>query len=143
MVSPGAAPPLAVAVVRLPDSAPVDRPEAAIAAAFDPEAAAALLTNAPADLDWSQLGVVCVYLGEREGGWDLAIQGGAMVGGELHIRARETRPAPGVSLPGPVYPADCATVSRAGLPTGPLQVRADDTVSDEFIVSGEIEVPAP
>jgi hypothetical protein len=131
-------------VVRLPQAEPAEREEAAIAFAFDPSAAGELAQPLPADLDWDTSAVVCIYLGRRaEGGWGLAIQSANLVDGELRILARETRPAAGVDRPGPTYPADCATIDRAALPVGPLSVRADDTVSDEFIVSAEVVVPAP
>jgi hypothetical protein len=123
---------------------PAERAEAAIEAAFDPEAAAALATDLPEDLDWASTGVICVSLGRREdGGWSLAIQGASLVDGELQVRARETRPAPGVDRPGPSFAADCATIDRTALPVGALPARADDTVTDEFIVAGDLEVPAP
>lgn len=133
-----------VTIIRLPLAEPAQREEAAIAFAFDPSAAGDLATGLPADLEWDANTVVCVYLGRRaEGGWGLAIQSATLVGGELRILARERRPAAGVDRPGPTYPADCATIDRAALPSGPLSVRADDTVSDESIVSDEVEVPAP
>jgi hypothetical protein len=133
-----------ITVARLPLAEPAERAEAGIGFAFDPAAAAEVAQSLPTDLDWDASAVVCVYLGRRgEGGWGLAIQSANLVGGELRILARETRPAAGVDRPGPTYPADCATIDRAALPIGPLSVRADDTVSDEFIVSTEVEVPAP
>lgn len=132
-----------VLVVRLPDAEPAQREGAAIEAAFDPQSAAALASSLPADLDWGSIGVICVYLGRRaDGGWSLAIQGASLVDGELQVRARETRPAPGVERPGPSFAADCATIDRASLPIGTLPARADDTVTDEFIVDGDLEVPA-
>jgi hypothetical protein len=131
-----------ITVVRLPLAEPAEREEAGIAFAFDPSAADVLAHSLPTDLEWDANAVVCVYLGRRaEGGWGLAIQSANLIGGELRILARETRPA--ADRPGPTYPADCATIDRAALPIGPLFVRADDTVSDEFIVSAEVEVPAP
>lgn len=133
-----------ITVVRLPLAEPGEREEAGIAFAFDPSTADDLAKSLPADLDWDAGAVVCVYLGRRaEGGWGLAIQSANLVDGELRILARETRPAAGVDRPGPTHPADCATIDRAALPVGALSVRADDTVSDEFIVSGEVDVPAP
>jgi hypothetical protein len=133
-----------VLVVRLPDAVPAQREDAAIEAAFDPESAAALAGSLPADLDWASTGVICVSLGRRaDGGWSLAIQGASLVDGELRVRARETRPAPGVDRPGPSFAADCATIDRASLPLGTLPARADDTVTDEFIVAGDLKVPAP
>ena len=131
-------------VVRLPQAQPVDRPDAGLDAAFDPVAAGALASGLPTDLDWASTGVLCVYLGQRaEGGWGLAIQSASLVDGEIRILARETRPVPGVTRPGPEFPADCATIDRRALPVGILPARADDTISDEFIVDGVIEVPAP
>jgi hypothetical protein len=131
-------------VVRLPDAEPAEREGAAIEAAFDPRSAEALASALPADLDWATTGVVCVYLGRRaEGGWGLAIQSAGLADGELHVLARETRPVAGVDLPGPTFPADCATIDRAALPVGTLPARATDTVSDEFIVAGELVIPAP
>ena len=132
-----------VTVARLPGAQPAEREEAAISIAFDPSAAAALAQGLPTDLDWDANAVLCVYRGRRaDGGWGLAIQSANLVDGELQVLARETRPAAGVDRPGPTYPADCATVDRAALPPGPLPVRADDTISDEFIVAAELEVPA-
>lgn len=139
----GGVPSGSVRVARLPQAVPVDRESAAIAAAFDPAAAAALAADLPTDLDWSTTGLLCVYLGRRsEGGWGLAIQGASLVDGELRVLARETRPSAGVDRPGPTYPADCATISRDGLPVGMLPAQAHDTVSDEFIVAGELVVPS-
>ncbi len=112
--------------------------------AFDPGAAESLAGALPADLDWATTGVICVYLGRRaEGGWGLAIQSARLADGELLILARETRPVAGVDRPGPTFPADCATIDRAALPVGTLPAQAHDTVSDEFIVAGELVVPAP
>jgi hypothetical protein len=128
-----------VPVVRLPDAEPAEREEAAIEAAFDPTSAAALARALPADHDWATTGVICVYLGRRaEGGWGLAIQSASLADGEL-----ETRPVAGVDRPGPTFPADCATIARAALPVGTLPARAHDTVSDEFIVAGELAIPVP
>lgn len=142
---PGSHPPSgSVTVARLPGAQPVEREAAAILAAFDPESANVLATALPSDLDWSTTGVICVYLGRRtDGGWGLAIQGASLVDGELQVRARETRPVAGVDQPGTTFPADCATIDRLALPTGTLPARADDTVSDEFIVAGDLVVPAP
>ena len=133
-----------VSVVRLPGAEPVEREAAAIEAAFDPTSAQSLATALPADLDWATTGVICVYLGRRaEGGWGLAIQSASLAGAELQVLARETRPVAGVDRPEPTFPADCATIDRAPLPVGTLPARAHDTVSDEFIVAGELAVPAP
>jgi hypothetical protein len=133
-----------VLVVRLPDAEPVEREEAAIVAAFDQMSAAMLASAVPNDIDWASTGLICVHLGERhDGGWTLAVQGASLVDGELQVRARETRPVPGVDRPGPSFAADCATIDRTSLPVGTLPARADDTVTDEFIVAGDLEVPAP
>lgn len=133
-----------VLVVRLPDAVPAEQATAAIQAAFDPDSAAALASELPDDLDWASTGIICVSLGRREdGGWSLAIQSASLVDGELRVRARETRPVPGVDRPGPSFAADCATIDRTALPAGTLPTRADDTVTDEFIVAGDLEVPAP
>lgn len=129
-------------VVRLPVVEPASRQEAAIVAAFEPSGATSLAAGIPDDMDWETTGIICVHLGRRgDGGWGLAIQSASLIDGELRILARETRPSPAVDLPGPTYPADCATIDRIALPPGPLAVRADDTISDEFIVAGQLEVP--
>ena len=138
------APEGAVSVVRLPDAEPAEREAAAIEAAFDPVAAESLAGALPADVNWATTGVICVYLGRRaEGGWGLAIQSARLADGVLLVRARETRPATGVDRAGPTFPADCATIDRATLPGGALPAQAHDTVSDEFIVAGELVVPTP
>ena len=63
--------------------------------------------------------------------------------GELRILAREGRPRAGDGTTQAfTYPADCAVVDRTQLPIGSLAVRADDTISDEFIVDATIEVPS-
>ncbi len=138
------APQGAVSVVRLPEAQPAERETAAVEVAFDPGAAESLASALPADLDWAATGVICVYLGRRaEGGWGLAIQRARLADGKLDVLARETRPVAGVDRPGPTFPADCATIDRAALPVGTLPAQAHDTVSDEFIVAGELVVPAP
>jgi hypothetical protein len=138
------APAGSVSVVRLPDAEPAEREAAAIETAFDPMSASALASALPADLEWATTGVICVYLGRRaEGGWALAIQSASLADGELQVLARETRPIAGVDRPGPTFPADCATIDRGALPAGTLPARAHDTVSDEFIVAGELVIPAP
>lgn len=120
---------------------PARREEAAIEIAFDAAAAAALISPLPAELDPATDALLCVYLGERPtGGWGLALQSATLRDGELRILARETRPRGNVTQ-ALTYPGDCARVPRAALPTGELPVRADDTISDEFIVDGRIEVP--
>lgn len=120
---------------------PARHEEAAIAVAFDEASAAELLSPLPADLDLGTDALLCVYLGQRPtGGWGLALQSATLRDGELRILARETRPRGNVTQ-ALTYPADCASIPRAALPAGELAVRADDTISDEFIVDGRIEVP--
>jgi len=120
---------------------PAEREEAAVAMAFDEEEAAALLLAVPSDLDFRTDAVVCVYLGERPTeGWGLDLQTASLVDGELRILARETRPRGTVNQV-VTYPADCGVLNRDALPPGQLAVRADDTISDEFIVAGEVTVP--
>ena len=64
-------------------------------------------------------------------------------GSELHILAREGRPRAGEGTTQAfTYPAECVLVDRTQLPVGSLVVRADDTISDEFIVDATIEVPS-
>jgi hypothetical protein len=122
---------------------PVERAEAAIAMAFDADAAAALVVDVPDDVDFGTDALVCVYLGERPtAGWGLDLQTASLVDGELRILARETRPR-GTVQQVITYPADCGVVNREALPPGKLAVRADDTISDEFIVAGEVTVPDP
>jgi hypothetical protein len=123
---------------------PVERAEAAIAMAFDADAAAALVADVPDDVDFGTDALVCVYLGERPtAGWGLDLQTASLLeGGELRILARETRPR-GTVQQVVTYPADCGTLNREALPPGELAVRADDTISDEFIVAGEVTVPNP
>jgi hypothetical protein len=122
---------------------PVEREQAAIAMAFDADAAAALLVAVPDDLDFGTDALVCVYLGERPTtGWGLDLQTASLLDGELRILARETRPR-GTVDEVVTYPGDCGVVNRNALPAGDLAVRADDTISDEFIVGGDVTVPAP
>ncbi len=122
---------------------PVEREQAAIAMAFDGEAAAALVVQVPDDLDFGTDALVCVYLGERPtAGWGLDLQTASLVGGELRIEARETRPRGTVDQV-VTYPGDCGLLNRDALPAGELAVRADDTISDEFIVGGDVTVPDP
>jgi hypothetical protein len=129
--------------LRSAEVAPLEREAAAIAFAFDAEEAAGLVTEVPADLDFAADALVCVYLGERPtAGWGLDLQSAALVAGELRILARETRPRGTVDQV-VTHPADCGVVNRDALPAGPLVVRADDTISDEFIVAGEVTVPDP
>ena len=120
---------------------PAERQEAAIAMAFDADEAAPLVTAVPDDLDFGTDALICVYLGERPTeGWGLDLQTASLVDGELRILARETRPRGTVNQV-VTHPADCGVVNRAALPPGQLAVRADDTISDEFIVAGEVTVP--
>ena len=122
---------------------PIERPEAAIAMAFDADEAAALVVRVPEDLDFTTEALVCVYLGERpNAGWGLDLQTASLVDGELRILARETRPRGSVD-PVVTYPGDCGVLNRDALPAGELAVRADDTISDEFIVGGDVTVPDP
>jgi hypothetical protein len=124
------------------DVEPLQHEAAAIEMAFDADAAAALVEAVPAGLDFGAQALVCVYLGVRPTtGWGLALQSASLEGGELRILARETRPGGG-SRQALTYPADCGLLTRAALPAGSLAVRADDTISAEFIVAGTVSVPA-
>ncbi|HEX6127679.1 MAG TPA: hypothetical protein VF071_01510 [Candidatus Limnocylindria bacterium] len=125
------------------DAEPVERREEAVALAFDPDAAAELVAEVPADLDFDAHALVCVFLGPRlTTGWSLDLRTASLSGGELRIRARETAPRTD-TRPQTTYPADCGLLSRSALPPGELRVWADDTVTDEFIADTVIEVPAP
>lgn len=125
------------------EAEPVERREETVAVAFDPDAAAELVAEVPADLDFDAHALVCVFLGPRlTTGWDLDLRSASLSGGELRIRARETAPRT-ETRPQTTYPADCGLLSRAALPPGELRVWADDTVTDEFIADTVIEVPAP
>jgi hypothetical protein len=109
--------------------------------AFDAEEAAALVVQVPDNLDFGTDALVCIYLGERPtAGRGLDLQTASLVDGELRILARETRPR-GSGDEMPTYPGDCGVVNRDALPAGKLAVRADDTISDEFIVGGDVTVP--
>jgi hypothetical protein len=122
---------------------PVEREQAAIAMAFDAEEAAALVVEVPEDVDFGTDALVCVYLGERPTtGWGLDLQTASLIEGELRILARETRPR-GTVNEVVTYPGDCGVLNRDALPAGELAVRADDTISDEFIVGGDVMVPEP
>lgn len=126
---------------RVGGGTPAPLEDAAIRAAFDADAAAELIDPAPPGIDYAVDALLCVYLGQRAtGGWALVLQTAELVDGELRIRGRETRPR-GTVTQALTYPGDCATISRAALPAGELVVRADDTISDERIVDGTIEVP--
>lgn len=126
------------------DAVPADRGQATIEAAFSPQEAAELLTDVPAGLDFGRHAVVCVYLGERPTtGWGLDLQSASLADGELRIRARETRPRGPDGEQRVTFPAGCGLLARAELPAGELAVRADDTISEEFIVSDTLTVPSP
>jgi hypothetical protein len=125
------------------EATPVDDREEGVAMAFDAEAAAELLQDVPADLDFTTSAVVCVFLGPRQTtGWELDLSTLSLSGDVLTIRARESVPR-GTTRPVVTYPADCGLVPRAALPVRELTVRADDTVSGEFIADAVIDVPPP
>lgn len=132
-----------VPFVRITDRVPVATEAAAIRMAFDAGAAASLVSEPP-PIDYATQAVLCVSLGERStGGWSITIQSITIEGAEMRILAREGRPRPGEAVTQAfTYPSDCAVVDRTVLPVGELAVRADDTISDEFIVDAVIEVPA-
>lgn len=120
---------------------PVEREQAAIAMAFDAGEAAELVAEVPDDLDFGADVLVCVYLGERPtAGWGLDLQAASLVDDGLLILARETRPR-GTVEQVVTYPAGCGVLNRVALPAGELAVRADDTISEEFIVAGNVTVP--
>ena len=97
----------------------------------------------PADVDFETDALLCVYLGERPtAGWALDLQTASLASGELRVLARESRPR-GTVEQVITYPAGCGLLNRAALPAGELAVRADDTISDEFIVAGTLVVPDP
>lgn len=121
---------------------PARHEEAAIEIAFDEAHAAELISPVPPGIDFATEALLCVYLGKRPtGGWALALQSATLSDGKLLIRGRETRPR-GTQTQALTYPGDCAVLPRGSMPAGTLAVRADDTISDEFIVDGQIEVPA-
>jgi hypothetical protein len=121
------------------DATPAPRDEASVEAAFDAASAADLLDSVPA-LDFDSQAVLCLYLGERTGTWGFSVSGLTIEDGKLHIASAERRPRGGDTAT--THPAQCLAVDRADLPAGELAVTADDTVSDEFIVGGTIQVPA-
>lgn len=130
-----------VVLTRVAGGRPARHEAAAVRAAFDEEQAAELIRPVPGEIDFATDALLCVYLGERStGGWGLALQSATLGPDGLRILARETRPRGNVR-PAASYPGDCATVPRSALPAGELAVRADDTISDELIVTGTIEVP--
>jgi len=124
------------------DAEPLEIREETVAVAFDADAAADLVTAVPADLDFSEHALVCVFLGPRlTTGWSLDLRTASLTGADLRIRARETAPRT-ETREETTYPADCALLSRAALPVAELRVWADDTVTDEFIAEAVIDVPA-
>lgn len=123
---------------------PIERPEAAIAMAFDAAAAAELVVVVPANIDFTRKALVCVYLGERPTtGWRLDLDSAILSGGTLRIEARENTPRGDGGEPQQTFPADCALLNRGALPAGELSVSAHDTLSDEAIVEGTVVVPDP
>jgi hypothetical protein len=131
-------------VLRDVEVEPLERPVAAIAIAFDAATGVELVAALPEGVDFASKALVCVYLGERPtSGWRLDLDSASLVDGELRILARENTPRGDGGEPQPTYPADCALLNREALPAGELAVRADDTISDEFIVSGSVVVPEP
>ena len=121
-----------------------DRAAAAIEIAFDAGAATELVAPLPADADFEAQAVLCLFIGERDtGGWAVAVQSIRIVEGRMEITARETEPRGGTGTGGATYPADCVLIDRSVLPVGQLPVTSTDTTSDEFIVDGVIDVPAP
>jgi hypothetical protein len=123
------------------DVEPLEIREERVALAFDAASAAELVAQVPADLDFAESALACVFLGPRmTSGWSLDLRTASLSGGELRIRARETAPRT-ETRPETTYPADCALLTRAALPAGELRVWADDTVTDEFIADAVIDVP--
>jgi hypothetical protein len=122
----------------LAGASPATRTEAGVAVAFDTDAAAKLVSSAPS-VDYATRALLCVFLGERSGRWTLDLQSAQLSGSTLSIEARERPPrTAGTDV---TTPAACGTLQRDGLPAGELKVSAHDTVSDEFITEGTIEVP--
>jgi hypothetical protein len=125
------------------DVEPLEIREETVAIAFDADAAAHLVAEVPAEVDFDEHALACVFLGPRlTSGWSLDLRTASLSGGELRIRARETAPRTETEAQ-ETYPADCALLTRAALPVGELRVWADDTVTDEFIAEAMIEVPPP
>jgi hypothetical protein len=136
--SAGNAPPLSLDSL---EAEPVENHEETVAMAFDADSAAELLEEVPPDLDFEMDAVICVFLGPRQtSGWSLDLQTASLSGDVLTIRARETAPR-GETRDEVTYPADCGLITRAALPLVELTVRADDTVTGEFIADAVIEVP--
>lgn len=123
------------------DAAPVENRDESVALAFDREDAASLLLEVPDDLDFASQVVVCVFLGPRQTtGWSLDLRTATLRDGQLEIKARENAPRAG-TRPEVTYPADCGLLTRAALPIGELAVRADDTITGEFIAGTTVVVP--
>lgn len=128
---------------RITDGIPIAREAAEIGMAFDAGQAAQLVSEPP-PIDYASQAILCLSIGERPtGGWSVTIGSITLEDGAMQILAREGRPRPGEGTTQAfTYPGDCAVVDRTVLPVGPMAVRADDTISDEFIVDATIEVPA-
>ena len=121
-----------------------DRAAAAIEIAFDAASAAELVAPLPANADFAAQAVLCLFIGQRDtGGWSVAVQSIRIVEGRLEITARETEPRGGAGTGPATYPADCVQIDRSVLPVGTLPMTSTDMTSDEFIVDGVIDVPAP
>lgn len=120
---------------------PAQRPQAELEIAFDAAQAGTLLSASPDGIDFATNALLCVYLGERTGSWQLTLVSAALEGGELRVRAREAPPRGSTGGSRATYPAACGTLDRRALPAGSLAVRADDTVSGEFIVAATVTVP--
>jgi hypothetical protein len=135
---------VSVNISRLVDVQVADRVAAAIEIAFDAASAADLVAPLRADIDFASEAILCLFIGQRDtGGWSVAVQTIRIVNGRLEITARETEPRGGAGTGPATYPADCVLIDRLVLPVGPLPVTSTDTTSDEFIVDGVIDVPAP
>jgi hypothetical protein len=125
------------------EAVPVENREETVAMAFDVEAADELVEQVPPDVDFRTSALVCVFLGPRQTtGWSLELLTVSLSGDVLTIRARESVPR-GQTRDEVTYPADCGLLTRAALPAGELTVRADDTITGEFIADAVIDVPAP
>ncbi len=123
------------------EAQPAEHQEESVALAFDRAAAAALLQEVPDDLDFEAHAVVCVFLGPRQtSGWSLDLRTATLTGSQVEIAARENAPRGG-TRPEVTYPADCGLLTRAALPAGELVVRADDTITGEFIAQTTVTVP--
>jgi len=123
------------------DAEPIQEEQESVALAFDRPSAGSLLKEVPADLDFGAYAVVCVFLGPRQTtGWSLDLRTASLAGDQLDIAARENAPR-GTTRPEVTYPADCGLLTRAALPAGELVVRADDTITGEFIADTSVVVP--